>query len=297
MSNEEHVSSAGGGVTRAVEPGTPPSLLGPAAWIRQRLASSPISQRVLRASFWVFGSYAASQVLRFASNLVLSRLLFPELFGLMALVFVFITGLQLFSDIGIGPSIIRNKRGDDPVFLDTAWSMQAVRGVVLWIGCFVAAVPASRFYEEPRLLWLIPLVGFTTVLSGLNSTAIFTLNRHLAVRQLALYELSAQAVSIGVMLTWAWFDRSIFALVAGSFVSSVFQLVRSWQLNPGPRHRFTWDREAIKEVASFGKWVFLSTAMTFLAGQTDRLIFARLLSIEWLGVYGIAVNLADIPRH
>jgi O-antigen/teichoic acid export membrane protein len=65
---------------------------------------------------WTILGYGASQVLRFGGNLILTRLLLPEYFGLMALVNIPIIGLQLFSDVGIIPSIVQNQRGDEPVF-------------------------------------------------------------------------------------------------------------------------------------------------------------------------------------
>ncbi len=86
----------------------------------------------LRGSIWTLGGYGASQVLRLAGNLVLARLLFPEAFGLSALVGVFMVGLAMFSDVGIGPSVIRSHRGDDADFLNTAWTIQVIRGLVLW---------------------------------------------------------------------------------------------------------------------------------------------------------------------
>lgn len=68
-------------------------------------------------------------------------------------------------------------------------------------------------------------------------------------------------------------------------------------MNPGAPNRFTWEKEASQELISFGKWIFVSTALTFLAGQSDRLILGKLFTLELLGVYGIAFTLADIPRQ
>ena len=87
------------------------------------------------------------------NHLILTRLLFPELFGLMALVNTFIQGLILFSDIGIKPSIIRSPRGDDPTFFNTAWTLQVIRGFGLWIGCCLIAWPVSQFYDNEQLVW------------------------------------------------------------------------------------------------------------------------------------------------
>lgn len=258
---------------------------------------SSLKKLAIRGSLWTIGSYGASQVLRLGSNLILTRLLLPEMFGLIGLVSVFIVGLHLFSDIGIAPSIIQNKRGEEPEFLNTAWTMQVVRSLVLWLCCFAIALPLANFYQEPKLLWLMPVVGFNTLIGGFNSTALYTLNRQMALAQLAIFELGGQMISIGVMIVWARFNPTIFALVVGSLATSVIQLVWSHLLNRGIPNRFCWDREAAQAIFSFGKWIFLSTAVTFLAEQIDKLMLGKLLSFEMLGIYGIAFTLADIPRQ
>ena len=255
-----------------------------------------VKKLAIRGAVWTIVGYGSSQILRFGSNLLLTRLLFPELFGLMALVGIFITGLHLFSDLGLNASIIQSKRGDEPVFLNTAWTLQILRGVVLWLCCLGIAYPAAQFYHEPRLLWLIPLVGLSTLIGGFGSTSLSTLNRHLALKNIALFELSGQLVSLVITLTWAWLSPSVLALVVGGLVSSVFQLVLSHRLNKGARNRFAWDASALKELLSFGKWIFLSTAIYFLSSSTDRLILGKLFTLQLLGVYGIALTLSDVPR-
>ena len=257
---------------------------------------SSLRKKAIQGTVWTIAGYGASQVLRLGSNLILTRLLLPEFFGLMALVNVFIVGLNLFSDVGLGPSIIQNKRGDDPDFLNTAWTIQVMRGVALWLGSLLIAWPISHFYAKPELLWLIPIVGLSTLISGFDSTALLTLNRQLAVGKLAIFELMGQVISLIVMIVWAKFDPSIRALVAGTFVSALFQLLWSHRLLPHQPNRFAWDKEAAQKIFTFGKWIFFSTALTFLASQADRLILGKLISATLLGIYGIAYTFADIPR-
>lgn len=165
---------------------------------------SSLRKQAIRGSVWTLAGYGASQILRFGSNLILARLLVPEYFGLMSLVNVFIIGLHLFSDIGLGPSIIQNKRGDDPDFLNTVWTMQIIRSVFLWLGSVLIAWPVSKFYNEPQLFLLLPVVGLSTLISGFGSTAPFTLNRHIALGKLAIFELGGQVISVIVMIVWAW---------------------------------------------------------------------------------------------
>ncbi len=257
---------------------------------------SSLKKLAIRGTVWTIAGYGASQILRLGSNLILTRLLEPKLFGFIALVYVFITALHLFSDLGISTSIIQNKRGDDPAFLNTAWTLQVVRGVVLWLCSLLIAWPVAQFYEQPQFQWLIPVVALSTIISGFNSTALSTLNRHMALGQVAMFELGGQVISMIVTIVWAWFSPTIWAIIAGALVSDFVRMVWSHCLNSNSSNRFVWDKEATKELISFGKWIFISTAITFFAEQADRLIFGKLLTLQMLGVYGVALTFADLPR-
>ena len=257
---------------------------------------SSVKQLAVRGAVWTIASYGLSQVLRLGSNLILTRLLVPEMFGLMSLVYVFITALHLFSDVGIGTSLIQNKRGEEPDFLNTAWTLQVCRGVILWFCTLLLAAPIAHLYQQPQFLWLIPVVGLGTVISGFNSTSVFTLNRNMAFGQLAIFELSTQLIGIVVMIVWAWLSPTIWAIVMGSFASQILELVWTHYWNSRSPNRLIWNQEVVKEILSFGKWIFVSTALTFFAEQADRLILGKLLTLDVLGVYGVALTLADLPR-
>lgn len=254
-----------------------------------------LGKLAIHGTIWTLVGYGSAQGLRLGGNLILSRLLAPEMFGLMALVQTFIMGLALFSDIGIRPSIIRSPRGDDPVFLNTAWTLQVIRAIIIWLCCFLIAWPVSQFYGDSRLVWLIPLVGTGVAIKGFSSTSLARLNRKIAVGKLTIFELGIQAVSLTTMVVWAFFRQTIWALVGGNLLSSLLTTVWSYRLEPGASNRFAWDKEAVRELATFGRWIFVSTAMTFLAQQADRLILGKLFSLEMLGVYTIAFTFSDIP--
>src|SRR4029077_17164862 len=70
---------------------------------------SSLRRRTLHGSVWTTSEYAINVVFRLGGNLILTRLLVPDMFGIMALVNTFLMGLQMFSDVGIGPSIIQNR--------------------------------------------------------------------------------------------------------------------------------------------------------------------------------------------
>lgn len=261
------------------------------------MSSGSLKKKAVRGTIWTVIGYGSSQVLRFGSNLILTRLLVPELFGLMALVQVFIKGLNLFSDIGIRPSIVRSDRGDDPDFLNTAWTIQVIRGFGLWIACTIVASPVANYYGDSRLMWLIPIVGINTIIAGFNSTSLASLHRHIEVKNLALFELGIQIVSLVILIVWAWLSPTIWALIGGNLASIFLKAYWSHRLNSGPPNRLAWSKDAFAEITSFGKWIFVSTAMSFLASQADRILLGKMFSLEILGIYVVAVTLAEVPRQ
>jgi O-antigen/teichoic acid export membrane protein len=252
-------------------------------------------QRALRGSAITAASYAAAQALRLASNLILARLLFPEAFGLMALVSVVLVGLQMFSDMGLSPAIARSARGDDPDFLDTAWTLQIARGAVLWLGATALAWPVATFYAAPDLALLIPVAALSLLIGGFNPTRIETANRHLLLGRVTALDLASQAIGIVAMVAMAMASGSVWALVIGSVVGAVARLALMTLGLPGRSNRLQWDAVAGRELVHFGKWILLSTVCGFVLSQGDRLILGAWLSLEQLGIYNIGYFLASFP--
>jgi O-antigen/teichoic acid export membrane protein len=253
-------------------------------------------KRIIHGSAWTIIGYGGQQILRLGSNLVLTRMLFPRAFGLMSLVQVFMQGLQMFSDVGIGPSIIQSPRGEEESFLNTAWTIQVIRGFCLTGCAALVAYPVSNLYGAPELAWLLPVSALTALISGFNSTSLAVHGRRMALGRLTAQRLTAQVLSIAVMIVWAYFHRSPWALVAGNLTAALFVMIASHIWLTGIKHRFQWNSEAYRELFTFGRWIFLSTALAFLAMQLDRVLLGRLVPLEILGVYSVALILVGLPQ-
>jgi O-antigen/teichoic acid export membrane protein len=249
----------------------------------------------LRGSAWALFDFGSTQLLRLVSNIILWRLVSPEAFGLMSIVTAVIVGLTMFSDVGVGPSIVQNERGDDPHYLNTAWTIQVIRGTTLCLVALLLAFPVSRFYHQPQLAPLIMIVSLTPLCAAFNSTKLFSAQRRVALKQLTLIDVGSYCFGTLAMLAVASVTRSLWALTVSGVLAGVLRLILGHLALPGIRNRFHWDRSSLRELVHFGRWIFLSTALTFLAMNSDRLILGKLLPIAALGVYGIAATWATIP--
>ena len=257
-----------------------------------------LESRALRATLWTIISYGATQALRVVNSIILTRLLMPEAFGEMIVVITLIVGMGMLSDIGLEPSVVQSKRGDETTFLNTAWTLQSVRGIMLWIVALLLAYPAAHFYKDPRLLYVLPVLALSTLITGLNSANLLSLSRHMGVRRLFAIDFSTQIITLIVTIAWAFLWPSVWALVAGNVIGNVYKVLLSHHpgLVPGMRNRICWDPSCVTEIIHFGKWIFLATAFWFFALNADKLILGRLVSLSVLGVYGIAFQMSDVPR-
>ncbi len=256
-------------------------------------ATGKLRSLALKGSFYEILSFGTSQAIRLGGNLLLTRLLFPEAFGLNALVLIVNQGLVMLSDVGITPGVIQSPKGDDPQFLNTAWTMHAVRGVCLFLIALVLAWPMSWLYEEPALGPLLAVGSLNVLISGFESTSLMTLVRRVDARTSMMIDLSAQLVSMALTIVVALFMKSVWALIFGALVATTIRTIVSHLIDVGYKNRFAWSPEAAKTIMSFGRWILFSSAVTFAAAQADRIFLGKFLGFSELGIYTVAMTLAE----
>ncbi|SIO59870.1 Membrane protein involved in the export of O-antigen and teichoic acid [Rhodovulum sp. ES.010] len=254
-----------------------------------------LAARARRGSVLTVVEFGGANVLRLVSSLILTRILFPDAFGLMALIAVVTGGVAMFSDIGIRASIIRHERGDDPEYFNTAWTLQVIRGVFLSAMIALLAPFAADFYDEPRLAQLLPVAGLSALIDGFTPTRVMTAARHLTLGRLTVLNLANQVVTLALTALLAWWLQSVWGLVFGILLGGIQRNISARLFMPGTPNRFTWNREAARDLIGFGKFVFLSTIATFFVRNGDRAILGKLIALDLLGLYNIALTLASVP--
>jgi O-antigen/teichoic acid export membrane protein len=256
-----------------------------------------LKRSAIKGTAWTTVGFGLAQALRLLSNIVLAAVLEQEAFALMALVNAVIQGLAMFSDIGLSPSIVQNPRGEERDFLNTAWTLGVIRGTGLALIATVGAWPLAAFYSanDPlavELRYLLPIVALGTFCEGFQSTKLRIAARHMQLGRITIIEFVAQILGLATTVGLAILTRSVYALAFGGLLSMVTHCVLTYVAFPGPRNEFHWDADIAKELVRFGKWIFISTIISFLAGQLDKLILARVFPFEEVGVYSIAANFA-----
>ncbi|WP_068085684.1 oligosaccharide flippase family protein [Novosphingobium rosa] len=241
---------------------------------------------------WTVGGFFASSGLRFILNIILSRLLAPDIMGVMVVVNAVRLGIELLTDVGIEQNIIHHPDGLTRPFRDTAWTMQVMRGVFL-SALFALAAPflAEAYHIDVRIFLLAACSPF---LGGLHSTAVFVLVKQMEVRRRNQFEIGSEALAFAVSVALAWSLRSVWAPAMALVASVAIRSALSYLL-PEARQSFRHDPEIRRRIVHFGKWIMVTSLVMYAATNLDRLYLGRAVPIALVGIYGIARAIADLP--
>jgi O-antigen/teichoic acid export membrane protein len=232
--------------------------------------------------------------LRLAANLLFTRLLYPEAFGLMLIVNLVLTALNMLSDVGVRGLLIARNEEPDRRFVNTAWTLTIVRGWTLAAICIALAYPTAIAYESSALFGLVLVTSAVPAIRGFTSPYPLIAEKQIRLARVVVWRCLAQTVGTIITLIWLLVSPSVWALAGhGIFIATVSAATSFW-LFDAPAPRIQWDRAILAEFYRFGRWVLLGTGLTFLGRQGDSVIVSRFLDLDQLGLFSIAVTLAKL---
>lgn len=249
---------------------------------------------ILSGSAWTIGTYAAALVLRFSANVLLARLIAPEIFGIVVVIAAIRAGADLLSDIGLSQNIVNNPRGDRPAFYNTVWTLQVMRGFLLFAICCAFAGPLARLYGVPEST--IQFGVLTLAVLGATSTSQSLLQKKLRLPVITLFDFVVDLIGTVTMLLLVLWSPTVWSILLSNLVAAGVRVVGSFLLPEGG-NRPTIDRRSLREIFSFGKWIFLWSLLGFLSLNFDRLYLGSVTSLSLLGIYGIARTVAELPAQ
>lgn len=261
------------------------------------LLSRAASSAAIGQASWVTGIFVVVQVLRLGTNILLAHLLSPVIFGVMALINALRVGVELLTDVGVGQNIVVNKRGDEPAFYNTAWTVQLLRGVGLTAVGMLAAWPLAWAYDRPALFPILMVCSAIFFLSGVQTPARFLMQRRRDVRNLSALDAFHQVIGLVVSVGFAFAMPTVWGMVWALVVHAVICAVISFKLMDVRTLSLRLDREHLSAILHFGKWIFLSSLVYFAAMNFDRLYLPVHIPLALFGVYGIAKSMSDLASQ
>ncbi len=253
-----------------------------------------LKAKALRGGAWLGAGSVAEQMVRFARNLILARLLAPSAFGTMAIVLSVSSVLGSLTDVGVREALIQNPRGSERRYANAAWWMAFGRALATYIFLFIAAPWVARFYGNAELSLLLRVAVIGLLFEGAMSAQAYVSLKEMKFSKWAAILNGGGITGVVITIVLSLFIRDVWALVIGSCAESVARCLLSYVICPFlPSLR--WDREVFRDLLTFSRKLFGLSILHLLFLRADVFVLAKLFSAAELGVYTMAVFLAQVP--
>ncbi|MEC9396171.1 MAG: oligosaccharide flippase family protein [Myxococcota bacterium] len=256
-----------------------------------------LGQKMARALSYSTLITVVLQALGFLRSIILAKLLLPTDFGLYGLVMTVVTGLQVFTQLGVQQVVITTPVEDDAQKLrwaSTAWWVNLIKGTLLLVTILAVAPLFGDFFDEPRLVGLLRLAALVPFFQMISSVGLIYLNKELDLKRLFYWEGIKGILSFCVTVGLCYWLESALALVIGVIFSEAFGAFLSYIVAP-MWPKFALDRPLLKRVARYTRSTLPVAVLTFVTTQVDDIAIGKILGARELGYYTLAYGFALLP--
>jgi lipopolysaccharide exporter len=261
--------------------------------LQEKEDDAALAGRTVKSGMWVFALKTVQRGLGLVRTVILARLLAPSDFGIMGVAILAINAIETFSKTGFEQALIQKKQ-NTAEYLDTAWTIQLIRSVVLFCVLYITAPLVASFFKTPEALRIVRALAFIELLTGAKNIGVIYFQKDLRFDKSFFLEFSGLITNITVSLILAFTLKNVWALVFGSLSGALVTCVVSYALHPY-KPNLKLDIPRAKDLFSFGKWLFGSSIILFLVTQGDDAFVGRILGITALGFYQMAYHLSNAP--
>ena len=245
--------------------------------------------RTLQGLGWQTVLKISTSVISVLKTMVLARLLAPADFGLFALISISLGIAEATTQTGVNITIIQAKQSIE-YFLDTAWVVAIIRGLVIGIVMVVMGLGMSALYEQPSLTTLIAITALVPIIKGFINPSVVLYQKNLDFFRYGAYHLALTLVQAVAAAILAFALSSVLALVLSLIVVAVFEVAFSmWLFSTRPRFIYIPSRARV--IFSNAKGLSISTFLSYINENVDDFLLGRLVGPHQLGLYHNAYGL------
>lgn len=263
--------------------------------VRQILTpGESLVDRAITGGIWATALNISARIFQLLTAVLLARLLTPRAFGVVAIGMLVIVGLRRFSMLGLNDALIYNKESNVDRYLNTVWVINGVRGVVLSGLLFASAPFIARFYNDPIVTEILPVMALGPLVFGLKNPAIVYFKKDLVFHKKFVYDVCGEAAYFLVALGYALWQPSPWALAFGYLARNGVRTVLSYLLHdyrPWPK----FELELAREMFDYGKWITGGSIANYIRNEGDDHFVGWLLASSSLGIYQMAYRLSNAP--
>jgi O-antigen/teichoic acid export membrane protein len=253
-----------------------------------------LKARVLKGGVWLGIGGGSENLLRLIRNIILARIIAPDMFGKMAIVLTVINGFESFTQIGLREAVVQNKKSNDSRFLNSVWFISLSRSVLLFILGQSIIFWILRFYNAIDLLFIMRIALFSIIINGLFSPNAYLALKRMQYDKWTLINRGGAFLGIGATVVLTYLYANLWALVFGFLIEAVVRTILSYVVCPFyPKWQI--ERSDVKDLTHYAKGMFGVPVLYYLYMNSDIIFIGKLCTSEDLGLYSMVASLAQSP--
>lgn len=249
-------------------------------------------QLTIGVFFTAIAKYS-NMIISLVVTAILSRILSPEEFGVVAIATVIIAFFGMFTEIGIAPAIIQNKDLEDNdysnIFSFTIWS-----GLLLSLLFIACASPIANYYKSPILQPICYYLSINLFFSSCQIVPNGLLYKDKNFKFIAFRSFTVQLIGGGLAIAAAFLGFGIYSLLINPILSSLLLFIVSYLKKP-VKFKWWFNPNSLKKIFAFSAYQFLFNLINYFSRNLDKLIIGKYLNMNALGYYEKSYRLMMLP--
>jgi O-antigen/teichoic acid export membrane protein len=247
----------------------------------------------IRGLSWMTGFRFATRILTFVKTAVLARVLSPSQFGVFGIASLVLVFLEVLIETGINVILIQSKK-DIEEFIDSAWVVSIIRGVVICFLIVIASPFIASFFHTPEATGLLLTISLVPLIRGFINPAEVRFQKDLAFGSEFWFRTSIFFFDAAISIITALTTHSVYSLVWGLLAGALLEVLLSFILVK-PTPRFIIQKGYFNEIFHKGKWITAYSILNFIAQEGDNIIVGRVMGSGALGIYQMAYKISILP--
>ena len=242
-----------------------------------------LSRKASQGAVWITVAIIFSRGLKIISTIILTRLLLPSDYGIMAIAIVVITLMQNLTRTGFDQALIQKQKKSEE-FLNIAWTFELLKNLFLFLILFILAPIFARFFNEPVASAVLKTISFGLIFRGLTNVGIVYFRKHLDFKKQSIFIIIPVIIYVVVVIPLAFILKNVWALVWASLAKEMVVCMISYIMHPY-RPILDFNTKKIKKLVNFGKWIFGNSIIAMIRKQGIALLVGKLFGMAILGFY------------
>jgi O-antigen/teichoic acid export membrane protein len=255
--------------------------------------SQGIGTRTIRGVAWAYGSWVGGRFTSLVATAILARLLAPHDFGLVALALIFMTLLDMLSDLGVSQALVVSGKEEELERAETVFVWNIGFGVALSILTAALGPVAAVFFDQHALVFMLPVLGLRFFLRSIGATHYALAQKWIQFRPRTISELSETVTRGVIAIVLALTGFGAWSLVIGYVVGTAASSIVSWIVVPW-RPKLQPSRADLRDLLAFGGKLTGVDILAAIQGQTDYIFIGRVLGATDLGIYTLGYRIPSL---